>query len=127
MEHHPLLHWALIVARLSQVQVEAESYPLGTQVFQLRQRVKMGKTEVGLAFDGGSNQTVITKEFAVREKLQKVGVTVPVIGFGSPEAEMGEMFKVPLRASGKRNITIRAVVVETILNGPDAKCPDNVA
>ncbi len=37
------------------------------------------------------------------------------------------MFKVPLRASGKRNITIRAVVVETILNGPDAKCPDNLA
>ncbi len=27
MEHHPLLHWALIVARLFQVQVVAESYP----------------------------------------------------------------------------------------------------
>jgi hypothetical protein len=31
MEHHPLLYWALIVARLFQVQVAAESYPLGTQ------------------------------------------------------------------------------------------------
>jgi hypothetical protein len=39
IEHHPLLHWALIVARLFQVQVAAESYPSGTQVFQLRQRV----------------------------------------------------------------------------------------
>jgi hypothetical protein len=33
---------------LIQVHVAAESYPPGTQVFQLRQRVKMGKTEVGL-------------------------------------------------------------------------------
>ncbi len=61
MEHHPLLHWALIVARLFQVQVAAESYTPGTHVFQLRQRVKMGKTEVGLVFDGGSNHYVITK------------------------------------------------------------------
>ncbi len=32
MEHHPLLHWALIVARLFQVQVAAESYPPGTHL-----------------------------------------------------------------------------------------------
>jgi hypothetical protein len=37
MEHHPLLHWALIVAQLFQMQVVADSYPPGTQVFQLRQ------------------------------------------------------------------------------------------
>jgi hypothetical protein len=30
MEHHPLLHWALIVARLFQVQVAAESYQPAT-------------------------------------------------------------------------------------------------
>jgi hypothetical protein len=29
VEHHPLLHWALIMARLFQVQVAADSYPLG--------------------------------------------------------------------------------------------------
>jgi hypothetical protein len=32
-------------------------------VFQLRQRVKMGKTEMGLAFYGSSNYSVITKEY----------------------------------------------------------------
>ncbi len=85
MEHHPLLHWALIVARLFQVQVVADSYPPGTLIFQLRQRVKKGKTEVGLAFDGGNNQSIITKEYASRKKLRKVGFTVPVIGFGSSE------------------------------------------
>ncbi len=126
IEHHPLLHWALIVARLFQVQVVAESYPPGTQVFQLRQQVKMGKTEVGLMFDGSSNQSVITKEYAARKKLKKVGFTVPVIGFGSPEPEMGELYEVPLRASGKREVIIRAVAVEAIHNGPAARCPANV-
>jgi hypothetical protein len=66
MEHHPLLHRTLIVARLFGVQVAAESYPLGTKIFQLRQRVKMGKMEVGLAFDSGGSHTVVTKEFAER-------------------------------------------------------------
>jgi hypothetical protein len=42
----------------------------------------MGKTEVGLAFDGGSNQSIITKKYVARKKLRKVGFTVPVIGFG---------------------------------------------
>jgi hypothetical protein len=127
MEHHPLLHWALIVARLFQVQVVAESYPPGNRVFELRQRVKMGKTEVGLAFGGGSNQSVITKEYAARKKLKKVSFTIPVISFGSPEPEVGELYEVPLRACGKRNITIKAVAVKAIRNGPAAKCPDNSA
>ncbi len=88
MEHHSLLHWALIVARLFKVQVAAESYLPGTQVFQLRQRVKMGKVEVGLTFDSGSNHTVVTKELATRRKLKKVGASMLVIKFGS--VEMGE-------------------------------------
>jgi hypothetical protein len=127
MEHHPLLHWALIVARLFQVQVVADSYTPGTQVFQLRQRVKMGKTEVGLAFDGGSNQSFATMEYASKKRLKKVGVAVPVIGFGSPEPVMGELYEVPLRASGKRDIIIKAVAVEAIHNGPPARCPENIA
>jgi hypothetical protein len=126
MEHHPLLHWALIVARLFQVQVTAESNPPGTQVFQLRQRIKKGKTEVGLAFDGSSNQSVITREYAERKKLKKVSFKVPVIGFSGPELEMGELYEVPLRASGKWVVTVRAVAMEAIHNGPAAKCPDNI-
>jgi hypothetical protein len=95
MEHHPVLHWALIVARLFQVQVTAESYPPGTRVFQLQQQVKMGKSEVGLAFDGGSDQSAITKEYAARKKLKKVGFILPFIGFGSPEPEMGSCTRSP--------------------------------
>jgi hypothetical protein len=87
----------------------------------------MGKTEVGLAFNGGSNQSVITKEYAERKKLKKVGFKVPVIGFSSPEPEMGELYEVPLRANGKREVIIRAVAVETIHDGPAAKCPDKIA
>jgi hypothetical protein len=50
-------------------------------------------------FDDSSNQSIITKEFTARKKLRKVGVTVPVIGFGSPVAEMGKMYEVALKAS----------------------------
>jgi hypothetical protein len=127
MEHHPMLHWALIVARLFQVQVVAESYPPGTQVFQLQQRVKIGKTEVSRAFDGGSNQSAITKEYDTRKKLKKVGFTVPVVGFGSPEPEMGELYEGPLRTSGKREVIIKTVAGETIYNSPAATCPENIA
>ncbi len=80
-----------------------------------------------LAFDGGSNQSFVTMEYAGRKKLKKVGVAVPVIGFGSPEPVMGELYEVPLRASGKRDITIKAVAVEAIHNGPPARCPENIA
>jgi hypothetical protein len=96
-------------------------------VFQLRQRIKMGKTEVGLAFDGGSNQSFVIIEYASRKKLKKVGFTVPVIGFGSLEPVMGELYEVPLRASGKRDITIKAVAVEAIHNSPPARCTENIA
>ncbi len=82
---------------------------------------------MGLAFDGGSNQSVITKEYASQKKLKKVGFTVPVTGFGSPEPVMGELYEVPLRASGKRDIVIKAVAVEAIHNGPPARCPENIA
>jgi hypothetical protein len=53
--------------------------PPGTQIFQLRQQVKMGKVEVTLVFDGGSSHTVVTKELAVRRKLKKLGSGIPVI------------------------------------------------
>jgi hypothetical protein len=59
--------WALILARLFKVQVAAESYPPGSQIFQLGQRIKMAKLEVGLTFDGGSSHTVITGGFAKEE------------------------------------------------------------
>jgi hypothetical protein len=59
--------------------------------------------------------------------LKKVGFAVLVIGFGSPEPVMGELYEVPLRASGKRDITIKAVAVEAIHNSPPARCPENIA
>jgi hypothetical protein len=68
-----------------------------------------------------------TKEYVARKKLRKVSFTVPVIGFGSPKPEMGELYEVPLRASGKREVIIRAVAVEAIHNRPAARCPANIA
>jgi hypothetical protein len=44
---------------------------------------------------------VFTREFAERRKLEKVGDGVPVIGFGSPVVEVGDVYEVPLKASSK--------------------------
>ncbi len=38
----------------------------------------------------------------------------PVIDFGSPEVVMGDLHEVPLKASGKRQITLCAIVVAVI-------------
>jgi hypothetical protein len=41
---------------------------------------------------------------------------------------MGELYEVPQRTSGKKEIIIKAVVVErTIHNGSAARCPENIA
>jgi hypothetical protein len=53
--------------------------PLDTQIFQLRQQVKMGKVEVTLALTAAAATQVVTKELAVRRKLKKVGSGIPVI------------------------------------------------
>jgi hypothetical protein len=56
----------------------------------------------------------------------KVGRGVAVIWFGSPAVEVGDVYKVHLKASGKRSITVNTVVVEAIYNGPPAECPQNI-
>jgi hypothetical protein len=78
----------------------------------------MGKMEVGLVFDGGSNPTVVTKEYAERRRLKKISIVIPVIGFCSPDVEIGNLFKVPLKASGKRQITVCATAKSPIYNRP---------
>ncbi len=61
-----------------------------------------------------------------RRKLKKIGSDIPVIGFGSRDAELGNLYEMPLKASGKRQITLCAVVVSAIYNGPPATCPHDI-
>jgi hypothetical protein len=74
----------------------------------------MAKTEVGLALDGGSSHTVVTKEYTKRKKLKKIGSQFPVISFCSPDVEIGDLYEVLLRASGKRLVTVNAIMVSAI-------------
>jgi hypothetical protein len=62
----------------------------------------------------------------LEEETHEGGSGVAVIGFGSPAVEVGDIYKVPLKASGKRSIMVNTVVVEAIYNGPPAKCPQNI-
>src|SRR5450830_956854 len=54
-DHHTLLHWAISVARMFSISVEPASYPAGTRVYHLRQRIQIRKVEAGISFDGGSD------------------------------------------------------------------------
>jgi hypothetical protein len=71
MDHHPLLHWALIVACLFQVQVVPESYPAGAKQFQLWQWAVMNKVDVSLVFDNSSNHTMVTEEFCQANEAEE--------------------------------------------------------
>jgi hypothetical protein len=71
MDQITLLNWALIVTRLFQVQVIPKSYPPGTQLFQLLQRVMMGKVDNGIAFDSRSNHMLVTEDYTKKMCLKK--------------------------------------------------------
>jgi hypothetical protein len=60
--------------------------------------------------------TIVTKEYAKRKKLKKLGSNIPVVSFGSPDTKMGDLYEVPLRASGRRRISVCAVSVVVIYN-----------
>jgi hypothetical protein len=92
MDHHPLLHWALIVACLFQVQVVPESYPAGAKQFQFWQRAVMNKVDVSLVFDNSSNHTMVTEEFAKQMKLKKIRSGFSLIGFSISVVEMGDVY-----------------------------------
>ncbi len=55
-----------------------------------------------------------------------MGSVVPVIGFGSPDVEAGDVYEVPHNASRKRCIMVSAVAVESIYKRPPAKCLYNI-
>jgi hypothetical protein len=75
---------------------------------------KLGKVDVSLAFDSGSNNTVVTKEYAEKRKLKKIGSGFSVIFFDSPELEMGNLYEVLPKPSGKQQIMVCAVSVFAI-------------
>lgn len=70
-----LLLWALIIARLFQVQVASEYYPPspGNHMFQLGQRVVMWKVDTSIDFDGGGNCMLATEDYTRKIKLKNVG------------------------------------------------------
>jgi hypothetical protein len=43
----------------------------------------------------------------------------------SPKGTMGDLYEVPLRASGQQKITVNTVSVASIYNGPPDICPHN--
>jgi hypothetical protein len=92
MDHHPLLHWALIVACLFQVHVVPESYPAGAMQFQFWQRAVINKAVVSLVFDNSSNHTMVNEEFAKQMKLKKIRSCFSFIEFSISVVVRGDMY-----------------------------------
>jgi hypothetical protein len=67
----------------------------GTQMFQLRQRV-LRKVDTSIAFKGGSNRKVVTKDYTRRMCLKKIRSIYPVNGFDTPELRMGDLYEMLL-------------------------------
>jgi hypothetical protein len=61
-----------------------------------------GKVDTGIVFDVGSNRAGYPKKM----RFIKIGGSTPMIGFGSPEAIMGDLCEVPLWTSGRQKIIV---------------------
>jgi hypothetical protein len=69
---------------------------------------------------------LFTEDYAKRMCLKKIKSSYPVIRFGGPEVTVDNMYEVPLWASGLQKITVNAVSIASIYNGPAAVCPHNI-
>src|SRR5450830_463615 len=124
-DHHVLLHWAISIARMFSISVEPASYPAGTRVYHLRQRIQIRKVEAGISFDGGSDTTVVAQAFVDRLKLKPVGQAIRMVGFGQEETATGLVYEVPLATQMKEKFLVRAVAVDHIPDHPAAYTPSD--
>src|SRR5450830_1065619 len=124
-DHHTLLHWAISVARMFSISVEPASYPAGTRVYHLRQRIQIRKVEAGISFDGGSDTTVVAQAFVDRLKLKPVGPAIRMVGFGQEETATGLVYEVPLATQMREKFLVRAVAVDHIPDHPAAYTPSD--
>src|SRR5450830_620561 len=124
-DHHVLLHWAISIARMFSISVEPASYPAGTRVYHLRQRIQIRKVEAGISFDGGSDTTVVAQAFVDRLKLKPVGPAIRMVGFGQEETATGLVYEVPLATQMKEKFLVRAVAVDHIPDHPAAYTPSD--
>ena len=67
-----------------------------------------------MAFDGSSNRTTVTKEYAKRMGLQQLSCKTSAMGLGQTEATPGNMYVVKLVDSQGKEHRLEAMAVPFI-------------
>jgi hypothetical protein len=124
--HHRSLHWQAIVGRLFQIDVQPECHEPGAQVFTLRQNLKNREGSCNLAFDGGSDQTVVTEEYAKRMGFWKLKEGAAVVGFGETTPLFADVYEIAVTERAGKQHYLEAVAVPRIHTGPAARCPQDL-
>ena len=119
-------HHVVIVNRLFQVHMKVESYEEGTQVFDLRQNLRTEWDRCNIAFDAGSDCTVVTKGYAARKGCKQLGHQAAYIGFGSTSLAMGDVYEVEIADRLGKVVRLNAIAVPSIYGWPAAKCLRNL-
>ena len=110
-------------ARIFSVHAQPAEVEAETQVFSLRQNLKQG---CNIAYDGGSNQTIVTEEYAKRKGLKRIGGAAAAFGLGEAEATVGDMYMVTICDRNLKVHYLEALAVPYIYTGPAATCPKNL-
>jgi hypothetical protein len=69
------------MGHLFQIHVRPKYYEPGSQIFTLRQNLKNEGKSCNLAFEGGSDQTIITERYAREMGFRKLDMKAAVASF----------------------------------------------
>jgi hypothetical protein len=124
--HHRSLHWKVAVGCLLQINAQPESYEPGAQVFTLRQNLKVGGVSCNIAFDGGSDRTMVTEKYAKEKVLWKLDKRAAVMGFGEATPTCTDVYEVSITDRAGKQHLLQAAAVPWIQTGPAARCPQDL-
>jgi hypothetical protein len=85
------------VNRLFQLHVRSANQEEGTEVFELRQDLRTEEGDFTIAFDGGSDATLVTEAYVARRKCRKLDRQAAYVGFGQRVPKMGDVYEVVVK------------------------------
>ena len=113
--------------RLFQLHIKPAGLEEGTEVFELRQDIRTGEGSYTIAFDGGSDATLVTEAYAAKWKCKKLERQAAYVGFGQRVPKMGDVYEVVVADRLGKAVRLEAIAVPFIYGGPAAECPEGIS
>jgi hypothetical protein len=121
--HRTEYHFAgIAVNRLFQLHVRPVNREEGTEVFELRQDLWTEEGNFTIAFDGGSDATLVTEAYAAKWKCKRLDRQAAYVGFGQRVPKMGDVYEVVVADRLGKPVRLEAIAVPLIYSGPAATC-----